>query len=307
VNPKLKNGLGLGVGWGCDDDPATQVTVMATEGDISKEFPCFEFQTLADSLTTAGVSWKYYAPSKGEPGYVFSTYNAINHIRNGPAWIKNVVPDTQFAIDAQNGNLPAVSWLVTGKQNEHPPNSTCYGENWSVANMNALLGGPDGASSATFLVWDDFGGFYDHVPPPSIDTYGLGPRVPLLIISPYARSGRITHPRYEFASVLKFIEERYGLPALSERDANANDITDAFNFKQAPLPPLILQQRDCPILSTARLSMGYQAVGTTSGVTRSWSQILGPLRLPSIRSPPPANSRKRITARLRSGSTRVAM
>jgi phospholipase C len=264
VNPK---GLVLGDGWGCDDDPGTEVTLMNTQGEISKEFPCFEFQTMAGTLTKAGVSWKYYAPSKGESGYVFSTYNAINHIRNGPAWTQNVVPDTQFAIDAQNGNLPAVSWLVTGKQNEHPPNSTCYGENWSVANLNALLSGPDGASSATFLVWDDFGGLYDHVPPSNLDTYGLGPRVPLLVISPYAKSGRITHPRYEFSSVLKFIEERYGLPALSERDANANDITDAFNFNQTPLPSLILQQRDCPILSTARLSMGYQAVGTTSAAT----------------------------------------
>jgi phospholipase C len=285
-NPKMKKGLGFGVGWGCDDAAETEVTVMGTHGEISREFPCFEFQTLADTLTQAGVSWKYYAPSKGEAGYVFSTYNAINHIRNGPAWTQNVVPDTQFAIDAQNGNLPAVSWLVTGKQSEHPPNSTCYGENWSVTNLNALLSGPDGASSATFIAWDDFGGFYDHVRPPNLDTYGLGPRVPLLVISPYAKSGRITHLRYEFSSVLKFIEERYGLPALSERDANANDITDAFDFTQTPLPPLILQQRDCPILSTAHLSMGYQAVSTTSGATTILVSNFGaaPLTITNISS-----------------------
>jgi len=287
VSPKTKNGqLGAGVGWGCDDDPDVTVKTINEEGEVSQEFPCFEFQTLADELNNAGVSWKYYAPSKGEPGYVFSTYNAIGHIRNGPDWTQNVVPDTQFAIDAANGNLPAVSWVVSGKTNEHPPNSTCYGENWTVNNMNALLNGPDGPSSAVFIVWDDFGGFYDHIVPPALDLYGLGPRVPFLILSPYVKPGHISHTRYEFSSVLKFIEELFGLPALSLRDANANDITDAFNFKQTPLAPLILQQRDCPIVSTANLSMGHQAVGTKSAATALMVSNFGssPLAIHSITS-----------------------
>src|SRR5581483_1912172 len=129
------------------------------------------------------------------------------------------------------------------------------------------LNGPDGASTAVFIVWDDFGGFYDHVVPPSLDIYGLGPRVPFLIISPYVKPGYISHTRYEFTSVLKFMEELFGLPALSLRDANANDITDAFNFQQTPLPPLTLQERDCPILGITHLSMGHQAVGTKSAAT----------------------------------------
>src|SRR5579862_3522307 len=86
VNPNSGAGLGGTQGWGCDDEADATVTVMNEEGEISKEFPCFEYQTVADSLNNAGISWKYYAPSKGEPGYVFSTYNAINHIRNGPDW-----------------------------------------------------------------------------------------------------------------------------------------------------------------------------------------------------------------------------
>jgi phospholipase C len=265
--PNSKSGLGVGVGWGCDNNSNVIVNVQNNLGEISNVFPCFDFQTLADSLTTAGIGWKYYAPSQGEDGYNFSTYNAINHIRNGPAWAEHVVPYTQFITDAQNGKLPAVSWLVAGPENEHPPSSTCLGENWSVTNMNALLNGPDGASSATFLVWDDFGGFYDHVAPPALDQYGLGPRVPLLIISPYAKPGYISHTTYEFSSVLKFIEERFNLPALSTRDANAHDMVDAFDFKQTPIPALTLQQRDCPILSTAHLSMGFQALGTTSAAT----------------------------------------
>ncbi len=253
--------------WGCDQPPSATVQVLDAEGDISNVFPCFDFQTLADTLSAAKVSWKYYAPSAGERGYNFSTYDSINHIRNSPAWEQNVMPTAQFLTDAQNGALPAVSWLVSGLTSEHPPNSTCFGENWTVDNMNALLNGPDGASTAVFLVWDDFGGFYDHMPPPALDQYGLGPRVPFLILSPYVKSGYITHTRYEFSSVLKFIEERFQLPALSNRDANANDITDAFNFSQTPLAPLTLQQRNCPVLSTPHLAEGTLPVGTTGNNT----------------------------------------
>ncbi len=268
-DPVLPNGGGGSStgGWGCDQAPDFSVPVLGTEGEISREYPCFDYQTLADTLAAAGVSWKYYAPAEGQPDYHFSTYDAINHIRNGPAWAENVVPYAQFVTDAQSGNLPAVSWLVAGTENEHPPRSTCLGENWTVNSINALLSGPDGASSAVFLVWDDFGGFYDHVKPPTLDEYGLGIRVPFLIISPYAKPGFITHERYEFSSVLKFTEELFGLPALSTRDANANDITNAFNFKQSPIPPLILQPRDCPILSTPHVAFGDVPVGTTANKT----------------------------------------
>jgi phospholipase C len=268
-DPVLPNGAGGSStgGWGCDQAPDFSVPVMNSEGEISNEYPCFDYQTLADTLAAAGVSWKYYAPSEGEPDYHFSTYDAINHIRNGPAWAANVVPYAQFLTDAQSGKLPAVSWLIPGVENEHPPQSTCLGENWTVKNLNALLNGPDGDSSAVFLVWDDFGGFYDHVKPPTLDNYGLGIRVPFFIISPYAKAGFVTHNRYEFSSVLKFIEELFGLPALSTRDANANDITNAFNFNQAPIPPLLLQTHECPILSTPHVAFGTVPVGTTGSKT----------------------------------------
>lgn len=254
-----------GFNWGCDLPSDYAVRVLDDDdGDISSAFPCFDFQTLADSLETAGISWKYYAPPQGAQGYQFSTFDAINHIRNSPLWAQDVVPDTQFATDAASGNLPAVSWLVTGPNSEHPPNSTCQGENWSVQQLNALMQGPDWATSAVFLTWDDFGGFYDHIPPPPVDVYGLGPRVPFLIISPYARAGHISHTQYEFSSVLKFIEDRFGLTPLTERDANANNTTDSFNFSQTPRPPLILNQRTCPIQSASNLYFGGQTVGIPS-------------------------------------------
>jgi len=251
-------------GWGCDDPAATLVQVMDEEGDITGEFPCFDFQTLADSMETAGVSWKYYAPGVGEQGYVFNTFDAINHIRNSSLWNTNVVSDTQFANDALSGTLPAMSWLVTGAASEHPPNSSCFGENWTVTQLNALMQGPDWDSTAVFLTWDDFGGFYDHVPVPQPDVYGFGPRVPMLIISPYAKPGHISHTLYEFSSVLKYAEETFGLAPLTERDAKANDMQDSFNYSQSPNPPLILTQRSCPVASTTELTFGSVPVRVPS-------------------------------------------
>jgi hypothetical protein len=176
------------------------------------------------------------------------------------------MPDTQFASDAKNGLLPAMSWLVTGDGSEHPPNSSCFGENWTVTQLNALMQGPDWATTAVFLTWDDFGGFYDHVPVPPVDIYGFGPRVPMIIISPYARPGHISHTLYEFSSVLKYAEETFGLPPLTDRDANANDMQDSFNYSQNPNPTLILSQRSCPVNATSAVVFGSVPVGNPSPV-----------------------------------------
>lgn len=122
-------------------------------------------------------------------------------------------------------------------------------------------------TTAVFIVWDDFGGMYDHVPPPDVDTFGLGPRVPMLIISPYARKNYISTTQYEYSSVLKFIEERFGLPALGARDAAANDITDSFNFSQKPLAPLVLTTRTCPIVSATQAGMGTVTANVGKPIT----------------------------------------
>jgi len=250
--------------WGCDSPAGTYTRMLdITTGIVTSPFPCLDFQTIVDNLETAGVSWKYYAPGEGKSGYTFSALDSINHIRNGPLWA-NVVPDTNFITDATNGTLPAVSWLVTGSpNNEHPPESTCVGENWTVTQLNALMNGPDWNTTAVFISWDDFGGFYDHVVPPMADYFGLGGRVPFLIISPYAIAGQVTHTQYQFESVLKFVEERFGIPPLTSRDADANDMTDSFNFGQTPLSPLILTQRSCPFVDPS-VYVGAQTVGKPS-------------------------------------------
>lgn len=229
--------------WGCDALPGTYVRVIDPQGNVSHPFPCFDFQTLADSLQTAGVTWKYYA----SPGNIWNALDAVKHVRETSLWTDHVVADTQFVTDAQNGQLPAVSWLVPQRPvSEHPPLSSCQGENWTVQELNAIMQGPDWGSTAVFLTWDDYGGFYDHVSPASIDVYGLGPRVPMLIISPYAKQGFISHTPYEFSSMLKFAEKRFSLATLTNRDAIANDMTDSFDFSQQPLAPLVLQERQCP-------------------------------------------------------------
>jgi phospholipase C len=252
--------------WGCDgNNPNMRVQVMDQKGNIKLVFPCFDFLTLADVLDSASVSWKYYAPPEGERGYQYSTYNEIKHIRYGNDW-NNVVRDAEFIKDASSGNLPAVSWIVTGYGNEHPPHPTCYGENWTVRQINAIMQGPDWASTAIFVVWDDFGGLYDHVVPPNVDMFGLGLRVPLLIISPYAKPGHISHTVYEFSGVLRFIEETFGLPNLGNRDATTNDMMDSFDFSQNPNSPLVLSPRACPVVNQT-LSFGEHLVGSTKSTS----------------------------------------
>lgn len=269
------NMMGSDWSWGCDsNDSSMTVQMMSpTNGDLTNVFPCFDFQTIADLLDAAGDSWRYYAPTYGHQGYQYSVYNNIYHIRYSSAW-DNVVPDTQFVKDAAAGNLPDVSWLVTAAANEHPPHSVCMGENWTVKQVNAVMQGPDWASTAIFLVWDDFGGFYDHVPPPTVDFYGLGSRVPWLIISPYAIPGYISHTTYEFSSVIKFIEETFGLPSLGNRDVTANDMMDSFNFNQGPSLPLILPQRTCPVINPS-LGFGEHLIGST--VTNTFDPVTQPL------------------------------
>ena len=150
--------------------------------------------------------------------------------------------------DAANGNLPTVSWIVTpAKVSEHAPASVCVGENWTVEMLDALMKGSNWSSTAVFLTWDDFGGYYDHVKPQQIDGYGLGFRVPLIVISPYAKKGYIDHTQYEFSSMLRFAEDTLGLQTLTGRDHGANNMMGTFDFSQSPRPPLTLQQRTCHV------------------------------------------------------------
>jgi phospholipase C len=262
--------------WGCDAIAGTTVTLQNTSGKQSSVFPCFNNTTEADLLDAAGISWKSYAPAQHTSGYDWNTFSSSNQIRNSSLWGLHVVPFANFVTDAQNGNLPAVSWLVPNTSNsDHPPSSVCTGENWTVQQINAIMQGPDWNTTAIFLTWDDFGGFYDNGMPTNFDYYGFGVRVPMIIISPYALAGKVVHTEYEFSSVLKFIETRFGLTNLTVRDMDAANMEDAFNFTQNPLPPLVLSTRTCPNdgaivdLGNSKVDFGNVVVGKSATLTRT--------------------------------------
>jgi phospholipase C len=205
-------------------------------------WPCTDVRVLPDLLEAKGISWKSY---RGDNSFV-QPLRMVRHVRFSDMW-EHVVPDTEFIEDIERGALPSVSWLTPSfGLSDHPPASICKGENWLVQQLNALGSSPYWDSTAVVLTWDDFGGFYDHVKPPHVDIYGLGPRVPTIVISPFAKRGAIDHDLMEFSSVLRFIEQVFGLPALTDRDRNADDMLSAFDFSQQPRPPLLLEPRTCP-------------------------------------------------------------
>jgi phospholipase C len=241
-------GVELDGGYGgCDSQPGARVRVRDPEGDEEEIYPCFDVPTLGDSLTQAGVSWAMYGAQEGEGGYqLWSIYAAIRHIRESPDWSQRLRPGNQIFADIDAGTLPAVSWISGyGGMSEHPTASTCQGENWTVDLLNQLGASPLWSSSVVFITWDDFGGFYDHVPPPQLDGFGLGPRVPLLLVSPFALAGHVDHTQSEFASVLRFIEDVYALPRLTDRDAKTTNLFQDFNFQQAPRAWSPLPARTC--------------------------------------------------------------
>jgi phospholipase C len=206
-------------------------------------WPCTDIKVLPDELKAAGISWKDY---RGPNEWV-QPLRMVRHVRFSSMW-NDVVSSDQFIPDLNAGKLPSVSWVTPPfPLSDHPPLSVCKGENWTVRLMNAIMSSRYWKSTAVVLTWDDFGGFYDHVAPPHVDMYGLGPRVPAIIISPWARSGYVDHTTYEFASVLHFIETIFNVPPMTSRDANASDMLGAFDFNQQPIPPLLQQQRNCPI------------------------------------------------------------
>lgn len=163
---------------------------------------------------------------------------------------------------------------------EHPNNGPVEGQKFVVGLVNTIMQSQYWKDSAIFIVWDDWGGFYDHVPPPMIDQYGLGFRVPALLISPYARQNYVSHRLYEFSSFLTLIEDQFRLKALTNRDMNANSFSDELNFNQAPRSPLILDQTKPPSWNSSTLTTvsGTQTSSSTLNIeeasTPLWVVIL---------------------------------
>ncbi|MDP9342494.1 MAG: hypothetical protein M3Q23_10470 [Actinomycetota bacterium] len=240
--------------WGCDAPKSELVDVVDTEGKVHKVSPCFDFQTEGDLLQKAGIPWAYYAapptPWADAPhsGYIWSAYAAIGHIRNDPTeWKQHVFGVDQVVQDIDANRLPPVTWITPEfALSEHPEYNFCAGENWTTRVVDAIMQSPMWKDTAIFITWDDWGGFYDHVAPRSVDEFGFGFRVPLLVISPYAKPGWIDHQEGEFSSILRFIEDDWGLGQLTARDRAATNLSYDFDFGQQPLAPDPLPLRqDC--------------------------------------------------------------
>lgn len=231
--------------WGCDAASGTWVDRLVSGGHRRVK-PCFNVRTLAGEAQAHGVSWRYYAPSRGHIGYIWSTLDSIRHIRYSSLWSRNVLPEQQFISDVGRGRLAQITWLVPDLVvSDHPPASMCSGENWTVEQINAVMRSRFWKSTLIVLTWDDFGGFYDHVPPPHLNQLLYGPRVPAILISPYVKPHFVDHSTYNFDSVLRFIEDRFHLGHLTSLDARATSIGNAIHPNQRPLRPVVLRPRAC--------------------------------------------------------------
>ncbi|HEV3091577.1 MAG TPA: alkaline phosphatase family protein [Candidatus Cybelea sp.] len=231
--------------WGCDAPTGTVTSLITTTGKYLKDkgpFPCFTYATLRDLLDGQGLSWAYF--TNNNPGSLWDAFDAISAVRYGSEWTNNIVrPQTRFFDYVSGSNLPAVSWVIPDAyDSDHPGDHIDRGPSWVASIVNAIGESPYWDSTAIVVVWDDWGGYYDNVPPPQLDGQGLGIRVPMLLVSAYAREtsssqpGYISHTQYEFGSILKFIENNWNLGSLGTTDQRANSLIDCFDFSQSPRP-----------------------------------------------------------------------
>ncbi len=224
-------------------------------------------------LHRAHVSWRYFVANGSQPdcadGQMVCSHRPQSASTPGiwnplpgfqTVWrdhqLSNIQPARAYFRDARDATLPSVSWIVpSDRQSEHPPNSIAVGQAWVTRIVNASMRSPDWNSTAIFVSWDDWGGFYDHVVPPTVNGQGLGIRVPGLVISPYARRGYIDHQVLSTDSYLRFIEDDFlggqridpatdgrpdSRPFIAEDAPGLGDLSADFNFRRAPRPPLLL-------------------------------------------------------------------
>jgi phospholipase C len=250
-----ENPQGGGKIAGCIAPPTTTVALIDPTGNESSTmYPCFEHATLTDLLDAANLTWRYYTPNAGS---IWTGPNAIQHMCGpnatppnatactGADWmgtapkvvITPALSNAQILTDIANGQLPQVSWLIpSGQASDHALANDGCGPSWVTLVVNAIGNSQYWSNTAIILAWDDWGGWYDHVPPPKIlNSYEYGFRVPMIVMSPYAKPAYVSHVTHDFGSILKFIETNFNLPSLGYADAPADNLSDIFNFSQTPI------------------------------------------------------------------------
>jgi phospholipase C len=243
---------------GCIAPPDAVVKIIDTTdsnpdtNETQTIYPCVDHPTLTDLLDAKSINWKYYTPVVGS---IWTAPNGILHMCGpdapppnasncvGAEWTNHVViGQTQVLNDIGAGKLAAVSWVIpTNKASDHASGNDGSGPSWVASVVNAIGTSPYWKDTAIIITWDDWGGWFDHVPPPLIhNSYEYGLRVPLIVVSPYAKAAYISHVNHDFGSILKFIEKEFSLPeidpAVGYADSRADDLSDCFDFNQTPLP-----------------------------------------------------------------------
>jgi phospholipase C len=229
--------------WGCGGgrhDTVSTITQSRNPYGTPQQV-CFDYQTLGDELDAAKLTWRFYTSKYGSPssgaGSYWSSYQAVKHIYYGPDWKKDVItPQKRFLTDVPSGKLADFTWITpTCPNSDHVNCGGGFGPSWVASLVNTIGESKFWNTTAIFVQWDDWGGLYDHVKPPFKDYDGLGFRVPLLVISPYAKHNYVSHVQYETASVLRFAEDLFGLDQLSAADKRATSpAADCFDFNQQP-------------------------------------------------------------------------
>jgi phospholipase C len=226
---------------GCDSKPGSLVMTIGDHGDEGKPvFPCFDRPSIFTLLDAAGLSWRYYQASTGS-----GLWNGVDALKplcptapcdGNPEYSRNVVvPSARVLSDAAHGHLADLTFVTpTFLASDHASVTDGSGPDWVGTVVNAVGRSRYWKSTAIFVTWDDWGGWYDHVKPPIYDSFTDGFRVPLLVISPYAKRGYISNNEHDFGSLLKFAEQTFGLPSLGMTDARSDDLSDFFSFSRSP-------------------------------------------------------------------------
>jgi phospholipase C len=243
-------------------------------GQANPKPPIYAWTDLTYLLHKDNVSWRYYVVKGTEPDCENDAAVTCAPVKQAPStpgiWnplpyfdtvkadhqLGNIQSVSRFYAAAKSGTLPAVTWVVpSGDVSEHPPSPISFGQTYVTSLINAVMRSPDWSSTAIFLAWDDWGGFYDHVVPPTVDENGYGLRVPGIVISPYAKSGYIDHQTLSFDAYDKFIEDDFlhgqrldprtdgrpdPRPDVRETVPILGDLTADFNFNRVPRQPVVL-------------------------------------------------------------------
>jgi phospholipase C len=239
---------------GCNSVQNSLIYSRLKTGNPYWSYPCYNVKTLPAVLGANHISWRYYSTTA-----IWDAALILKSLNNSPGHVQK---QGQFIKDVQSGNMANVSWVMPpgGEGSDHPPGSLEGAQNFVTSQVNAIMNSQYWSSTAIFITWDEWGGFYDHVAPKQLDSLGLGLRVPLIVISPYAKHGYVSHQFSEFASLDKFIESNWRLPNLGQRDAiqATSNLMDFFDFSKTQ-NKLILQ----PITYSHALRVPTEGVTAT--------------------------------------------